>query len=156
MRPVAWISAGLIAAALTELLAGGGKGWFSKTSYPGQTLPARPGYEAIDDYAEGWRTGDFDRMGSAIGPEFIFRGPMQSHDSKAAFMESCRQMAKNPFFQNGKMENVQRFVSGNVVALFYDFAPQTGKPISMAERMYLDDSGHIREIRLIFDPSQLA
>ena len=103
----------------------------------------------VDAYYEAWGSGEFDRVGALLTDDFQFRGPMDSADGRAAFVELIRRNA--PMFGEVAFLDLRRVVDGPRAVSLYRFeAGGTSLPTAEAFEVRGD---RIARIDLYFDPS---
>jgi ketosteroid isomerase-like protein len=108
--------------------------------------------QLVDAYYASWGSGDFERFGEILAPDFVFRGAMDQADGPAAFVELIKRNA--PRFGQVRFDDVRRVVDGPRAVNLYDFVTGQAR-VPMAEAFEVRD-GRIARVDLYFDPARFG
>ncbi len=107
--------------------------------------------EAVEAYYKAWENGNFNVI--PFADDFKFRGPIEQHDGAESFLHAMQGMFA--MMPDASMTLRRRYADDDSVCMFYDF--HTGTPLGSmpTSELFLLENGKIKEIRLVFDASNM-
>ncbi len=114
-------------------------------------MPVSETRRIVDAYCEAWMTGNVDRARTFLADDLDFEGSIDSFSSADDFVKALARFVDTLV----EVKVARKFFDGDEAMLLYDCVTDTpAGTIRTAEHLRVED-GRIREIRLVYDATEL-